>query len=88
MKIKKIETKNLKYLGKKARVTTVYYDEKVEGAKSIKEGLRLIIRKFEDGTTDTKLVKGLAGRYQKNVKFFEYSSLIANKYYTDYVLNN
>lgn len=88
MKIKKIETKKLKYLGKKAEVTTVYYDEKVEGAKSIKEGLRLIIRKFEDGTTDKKLVEGLAGRYKKNVKFFEYGSLIADAYYADYVLNS
>jgi len=59
MEAVKTTTKDVKYLGKKCKLTTIYFTKS-------KEGKRLIIRKFEDGIgDDIKLVEGFAGRYEK-----------------------
>ena len=73
MEIKKVEKANRKYLGVPTEVTTVYYTEKVKNQKVQDEGLRLIIRRVENIVTDVKLVEGLAGRFEKNVPFFQHS---------------
>lgn len=81
MNVKKVNTENLKYKGVPTKVTTVYFDVKVEGQKLEKEGLRLCI--YEDAVNPNrfKLIEGLAGRFEKNVKFKEYSQDDAMKAY-------
>jgi len=79
--MKKTTTKNVKYLGKKCKLTTVYFTKSDEGK-------RLIIREFEDGVgNDIKLVEGFFGSYQKKIPFKTFDTDETQKAYETYIQN-
>lgn len=83
MEITKVKTTNIKRLGVPVVSTTVYFDTPV-GAKNKSEGLRLVIEENQVKGNSFKLVKGLFGRYEQNVKFEEYSNEEAQAAYSIY----
>lgn len=75
MEAVKTTTKDVKYLGKKCKLTTIYFTKS-------NEGRRLIIRKFEDGIgDDIKLVEGFSGRHEKKIPFKTFDDQEAQNIY-------
>ena len=77
----KTTTKNVKYLGRKCKLTTIYYTKS-------NEGKRLIIREFEDGVdNDIKLVEGLYGQYERKIPFKTFDTVETQAAYQNYLQN-
>jgi len=77
----KTTTKNVKYLGRKCKLTTIYYTKS-------NEGKRLIIREFEDGANnDIKLVEGFYGRYEKKIPFKTFDTVETQTAYQKHLQN-
>tara|TARA_R100000655_G_scaffold109470_2_gene164076 strand:- start:2991 stop:3233 length:243 start_codon:yes stop_codon:yes gene_type:complete len=63
MKVVKTTTQKVQYLGKRCKLTTIYFTKS-------KEGKRLVVRNFEDNLNDDiKLVEGFAGPYENKIPF-------------------
>jgi len=81
MKVTNKTTKNVKYQGRKCKLTTIYYTKS-------NEGKRLIIREFEDGVdNDIKLVEGLYGKYERKIPFKTFDTVETQTAYQNYLQN-
>jgi hypothetical protein len=77
----KTTTKNVKYLGRKCKLTTIYYTKS-------NEGKRLIIREFEDGANnDIKLIEGFYGKYEKKIPFKTFDKVETQTAYQKHLQN-